>query len=174
MALDGVIFGGAYCALVVTSACATDSIGTTSSHEVNDDTSSSAPVGGQPAMSSGVGGASSNIDNAAGESGSSPGEIDAGVGAFRFGAVGTRCDTDGDCAVDLYCEREFLGGRPICTGSCGASCPDGAICTFNVRLSNGGISGFVCLRPCDTNIDCEPLGSECDAPEESGESRYCF
>lgn len=91
------------------------------------------------------------------------------------GSVGTRCHTDGDCALGLECYSSFWGERPICTKTCDDSqCPTGSECVAEVPSYLDDLVGPYCLRPCELTADCEDgFASECDSlPELDG--RYCF
>lgn len=98
-----------------------------------------------------------------------------GVPPETGGVVGTRCDTDGDCEVDLYCKGDFGGERPICSKACTSDpdCPNGSKCVEGILNVSSQPSPGYCVRPCELSPDCETYGSECDGAPGGG-GRYCF
>jgi hypothetical protein len=94
----------------------------------------------------------------------------------KAGEIGFRCTTQSSCAVELECKSDFFFERKVCTKSCGSpeECPEGTECLNDIPDLWGGLVGPFCLRPCETQPDCETiLGSDCDQYEPLTQS-YCF
>lgn len=77
--------------------------------------------------------------------------------------VGSACEKHADCQPPQFCSDDFMGGLRICSQSCdeGAACPEGTVCASSIVSDDHEIVDGYCLRPCDSQADCESRGTVC-------------